>query len=162
MIPYEKIEAIADHIDQQSDDDIDRMLDKMVSAQPLLSSYLIEAGEESLDEDGQQIMIFLALIIWQTLISERIKIASTYKISEKVLGQIEIENFRHFNRLLNQNPDNLEQALEQMSEGTNQQDLLNFILDFILDEDLITPPTQRAKNAYLFIYLKTFVDCLTR
>lgn len=155
MISEKTIEQVVAEFDAKRVD-YEKSIRQMSGRQPAVMSFLLSDTEGALTEDEQEMLIYLAVIIWRSIEMEdqgdlkvtATEIAEAEEANWNLLGQSKARSFR--------------ERLDVFFENTDQEDLLAFIEDSLTpgddeDDDLRITPEGREP---MFVALKTVVDVL--
>ncbi len=156
QIPRQIIERAADKIDNLSDRDVQNLIEEMSKKIPLILSYLIEVSEDILDEDRQELLLYTSLIIWQTLKEGS---ALLPQITEKILGDLEIANFRLLGKLNRETKADVDKTIELFADTCHQGQLFQYAAEIMLTDEITT-----SNDDWKLILgtIKTIIDCFDR
>ncbi len=151
MIQESTIERVLSRL-EVGDEDFAIELQDFAEAQPNLATFLTNEENEILSEEERSLLLFGALVIYQSVQEERTEGAP---VSETMIGQAEEENYA-----LMPEKGNFRDRLTPFFEDSDEEELLAFI------EDLISAETEeetisKEARAPMFLALKTVVDVLT-
>jgi hypothetical protein len=128
------------------------LIQSLKDQQPTLLAYLFSPSFEMLTQGEKEYAMFLALIVWASVlehhpVQDQITTAKVESIEEQnwqVLQEQKVKDFR--------------EKLTIFFEDYSQEDLLAFVEDALMhdEDDIIT----QEGRAYVFIALKTIIDCL--
>ncbi|TXF90005.1 hypothetical protein FUA23_08620 [Neolewinella aurantiaca] len=150
MIQEATIERILARLESGTDD-FNVEIQDFAEAQPNLAAYLTNEDSETLNEDERTLLLFGAIVIYQSVMDERIV---RDVISEEIIGQLEEDNYA-----LMPAKGAFRDRLTPFFEESEEEELLAFAEDLIVaeaDEDGITKEAREP----MFIALKTVIDCL--
>ncbi len=151
-------EKIIDQVSErleQTEGSYENLVEEMNEAQPALVAYLFSEAFSLLTEEEQNYMLYLAIIIWQSVqdVHPTIK-----EIDEETIVEKDEANWETMNQ---SNAKKFRDRLNAFFEKTPQEDLLAFAEDSLAnteDEDeFLTEPGREM----IFVGLKTVVDVLT-
>ncbi len=150
MIQEATIERILERIESGMDD-FSAEIQDFVEAQPHLAAYLTNEDSDTLNEDERTLLLFGAIVIYQSVMDER---TIPGVISEEMVGQLEEENYA-----LMPEKGAFRERLTPFFEDSEEEELLAFAEDLIVTEADEEGITKEAREP-MFIALKTVVDCL--
>lgn len=137
--------------------DADRALavESLEAEQPVLLAYLFSENFGAFLEREREYILFLVLVI-----IESIKVkhpGQTLPISEALLSETEEENWTKMQTVKAQR---FRERMDIFFKDTNQEDLLAFIEDALIDEE--DGLLSKEGREPIFIVLKSIVDALNR
>ena len=131
-------------------DDQETLFRELANEQPVLLAFLVSDNIQMLTEQEQELLYFLAFIIWKAIARVHPDIPL---IEENLLGKIEESNWE---LLEGHNQGNFSERITPFFTDHPQEDLLAFIEDsLIFDEE---SQVTNEGRIYLFVILKTVVD----
>ncbi|MEZ4772302.1 MAG: hypothetical protein R3D00_03900 [Bacteroidia bacterium] len=153
MISAEAIENAAEWISNLEDDDeIEKLIDDFGESQPLLFTYLMMMGEDDLNEEENELLLFLGLVIWKAF-------GTTKTVENNILDEVKAKNERYLESLHDASSSELETVLEEMEEVTSQPAIFAYISENLEEEsDWIRP----ANRGIILFLLSVMIDCLSR
>lgn len=135
-----------------AEEDFSDYVQGLKEEQPALLAYLFSESFELLTQAEKEYTIFLTLVIWESIME-------LHPEQDKI-EPIDIEKAEDANweQLATSNAKDFRDKLNTFFENTEQEDLLAFIEDALTqdEEEIITKEGQE----YIFIALKTIIDCL--
>jgi hypothetical protein len=151
------IDEVIEQFDEQTDDQYEQHMEAFSEAQPVIFSWLFSEQFELLNEDEQGYLHYLALILWQSVSKENPDLP---EVSEEQIGEAEERNYEALEASVGKN---FRDRLTPFFDETDQEDLLAFAEDAVLDEEgepesLVTKEGREP----IFIALKTMIDVLTK
>jgi len=152
MITEQQIDKVFDKLDA-SEEWYDELLQQMQLEQPTILAYLVAEQFDVLTVEEKDFMLYLALVIWQSVREVRGDIAP---ISETKLGEAEEANWAIFEA---NKARSFRKQLDAFYEQSKQEDLIALVEDALVDDgdDLVT---QEGREP-MFVALKTLIDVLT-
>lgn len=135
--------------------DHDKLVDAFAEDQPEILAYLLSEDSEMFSENEQELLMYLAIVIWQSVMAAT---PSTPLILTNVIEEAEEKNWEIWD---NSKGRTFRDRLNVFFDKTDQEDLLAFIEDSLVDDEDQDPITDEGRE-FLFMTLKTMVDCLTR
>jgi len=133
-------------------------IEKMGDKTPVLLTYLTEAGEGSLSEDAQELMLFLGVFvaeIFQRVYPEGIPDLDTAKLEATQAANEEL-------LALNEDaPEAFERSVGLLLEFHGQHVLLEFLGEILMDEES-TEELPEEMLWEIWIYLKIMIESMDR
>lgn len=157
-IPEGVIDAILDELGD-SEELANQHMDRFSEKQPVIMAYLCSEDFDVLSEEEHSYMLFLAMVVWMAVERQN---PNQAEVDEDFIGDMDERNWEQMNNNANMP---VVDRLESFFGEENQQELIEFIIDAILEEDedeeedeLIAPEAIDP----VFVALKTVVDVLTQ
>lgn len=123
--------------------------------QPVLLAYLFSENFEVFLNREREYVLFLVLVIVESV---KQKTGQTLPlITEDMLGEVEESNWT---RMKNVSAQRFRERLDVFFEDTNQEDLLAFVEDALIDEE--EGLLSKEGREPIFIVLKSVIDALDR
>lgn len=152
-ISSEALEQAADWISNLDDDqEIEKLIDDFGEAQPLLFTYLLMMGEDDLNEEENELLLYLGLVIWKAF-------GKVETVSNQVLDEVKQKNEKILEDLHGASETETETILAQMADTTSQPAVFDFISENLEEESDWVRPANRGMILFL---LNVMVDCLGR
>ncbi|MEO0732274.1 MAG: hypothetical protein AAFZ52_05540 [Bacteroidota bacterium] len=152
MIQEATIERVLDRLESGTDDFALEMQD-FAHAQPELMTYLTDEDNEAFTEAERELLLFGALVIYQSVTDER---TEPQGIAGTAIGKAEEANYT----LMGQTKGSFRDRVTPFFAQSPEEELLAFIEDLLVAEAEDDSITKEAREP-LFITLKTLVDVLT-
>ncbi len=120
--------------------------------QPVLLGYLFSDNFKLIADKEQEFTLYLLLVIWMACKEVNIDIPM---VELKAFEELEEANWM---ALTDQKPASFRKRLDVFFANTEQEDLLAFIEDALLDDADETGVAPEAREP-IFIFLKSVIDC---
>ena len=131
-------------------------IDQLGDSNALLLAYLSEIGEESLSEDGQELLLFLGVFVHEIYQKKAQDLAITLGISRLEETQQANEELLE---LLGEQPDQFERSVSLLLEFHESRILLDFLGEVLFEEEA-TEEISEESLWEIWIYLKILVEAL--
>lgn len=131
----------------------DHLLEKMEEEQPILLAYFFSEQFDLFTESERSYLQYLALVIWH---ASRKVFGQTALVTEEQISAAEDNNWEQLEQV---NAHGFRERMGVFFEQTNQEDLLAFIEDALLDDEDDAIVTKEGREA-LFVTLKSVADLL--
>ena len=132
-----------------------KVIDSFQQEQPVLIAYLFSESLELLTEDERQYLLFLVLVIWESV---KMTDPDIPFVTEEQLGIAEEQNWEI---LQEQTETKFRDRIGVFFENYPQEHLLAFAEDALAQEEDDEQIVTKEGSEPLFICLKTVIDCLT-
>ncbi len=134
---------------------IEALIDRIAEEQPFLFAYLVTMGEGDLNEDEQELLLYLGLAVWQMLSRGEQPLS---QVSESDLDRLEQENMRLIESLSGDTEAEFLQKAQSMLKDYAQPAILSFVLESVMEEESeVLRPSNRG---IVIVFLKIMIDCL--
>ena len=153
MIAESTIDRTLDRLENSGEDYEDQIRD-FAESQPELMEYLTNEDVEAFTESERELLLFAALVIYQSVDDERAG------ISEVSGDDIAAAEERNYEIMAGSRAGNLRDRLTPFFEDSEEEELLAFVEDLTLAEDDENTVSQEAREPF-FVTLKTVIDTLT-
>ncbi|MDQ7053987.1 MAG: hypothetical protein Q9P14_14275 [candidate division KSB1 bacterium] len=135
-----------------------RMVEDLSDHQPLLVNYLIHTGKDFLTAEEQEFFMFLGLSIY--LAFEKAG-AVIPEIQREAIEAAEQRNASMVKYLSEEPESDILNTVLNIWKGYNQRGLLRFLIETIVDDEENNEMFEDDEHrAFVFIGLKTLIDCL--
>ena len=158
MTPFISEEIIEQQLSllEAENEQVEQHIDSFAKKQPILFSYLLSEGFDILTNEEQQLLIYLALVIFKSVESKHKDMPS---IAQESLGDKEEQNWELLNDSVGKS---FRERLDIFFKDYPQEDLLAFAEDALtLDEKETAGVLTKEGREPIFIGLKTIIDVLT-
>lgn len=153
LIPEDIIEAVVEAL-EESEETPEMQIEQLEKEQPMLLAYLANEQFDTLTEEERSYLFYLTWVMYQSAkSSEQVKVLPM--ITEDALGEAEEANWETY---LDNTSKDFRRRLDPFFEATEQEDLLAFLEDALIDDDDAT--ITEVGRDLLFIGLKTVMDCI--
>lgn len=152
MIAEATIERILTRLESGADDYAQELQD-FAHSQPVLMPYLTDEDNEAFTETERELLLFGALVIYQSVTDERTEPTG---IEPATISKAEEANYA----LIGEAKGTFRDRITPFFEQSPEEELLAFIEDLLVADEEEDGITKEAREP-LFITLKTLVDVLT-
>ncbi len=162
VISNEVIDRTWAEINNLAPQELVKLVEKLGREQPAILAYLMAAGMNDLSQEEHELLVFYGLSLWQMVNEAGFALQ---EISLDDLMQAEENNMKMLEYLSQESESDLIKTVETIWKGYNQKGLLMYIIEALIEE---SEPEEEAlieddeSRAYIFICLKTLIDCLDR
>ncbi len=154
-IPEATIAKVRKKLNELSIHEAPRRLELMNQRQPLILAYLMAAGDDLLNDDERELLLFLGLVVWEIMSRE----AELPPVRENLLIAKETGNLRLMGELWRDPEQAIDRTVDFL-ETYNQSEVLRMVFEAVMEETDAGEGEIRDENrGNLFIYLKTVIDC---
>ncbi len=153
MISEATIDRTLDRLEQGGEGYEEQVRD-FAESQPELMEYLTNEDVEAFTEAERELLLFAALVIYQSVDDERAG------LSEITGDEISAAEERNYEIMGDSKGPTLRDRLTPFFEQSGEEELLAFVEDLTLSEDEDNEISPEAREPF-FVTLKTIIDTLT-
>ncbi|MFT5164780.1 MAG: hypothetical protein ACI8P3_000003 [Saprospiraceae bacterium] len=151
FIPESIIDQKATEIGET--EDFTDLIQNLKDKQPALLAFLFSENFDLLTQSEKDFTMFLTLVVWEAVL--------TIHPEQEFIAPEDVEAAEEANweKLSENQSKGFRDKLDVFFENTSQEDLLAFVEDALVqdeEDDMISPEGRE----YVFITLKTIIDCL--
>lgn len=132
------------------------LMSKMDRDQPGVLAYLMAAGDDLLNQDERELLLYLGTVVWQIMFQGT---RSLRRVTIPQLESAENANFSTLDDLSGESPGDLIAAVEEMVSSYNQPEVLKYVVEALMEEDDEEIDITEDSKGLMLIYLKTVIDC---
>lgn len=154
-ISPEIVEATWKRIGGMSPSQIPKLIQQMEREQPVILVYLMAAGDDILNRDERELLLYLGVVVWQIMLQGD---TLPPEVSEEDLAEVEKSNTKMLEYLGGEMEDDFVKTTQKIMVNYGQPEVLKYIIEALMEdeEDLI----RDENKGMLVIFLKTVIDCL--
>jgi len=137
-----------------------KLVNKLSKEQPAIVAYFLVVGDEFLNEDEQELLLYLGLVVWQVMSNGASPIP---EVTEKMVEEAEDKNIKMLEYLEGESESGFIETVETIVENYNQPEVLQFVVEGLIEEDEEDNANIREESiGMMMIYLKTVIDCFDK
>lgn len=153
MISEATINRTLDRL-EDAGDEYEQQIQDFAESQPELMDYLTNEDVEAFTESERELLLFAALVIFQSVDDER---AGMPEVTGDAIAAAEEQNYEI---MAGSKAGNLRDRLTPFFERSEEEELLAFVEDLTLSEEEGDAISPEAREPF-FVTLKTVIDTLT-
>ncbi len=138
---------------------IPKLVNKFANEQPVIFAYLLAAGEDLLNQDEKELLLYLGTVIWQIMSQGSTPLP---KVTEETLYALEDSNFKMVEYLEGEPEADIENTVAKIYSSYNQPEVLRYVAEALFEEDEEGEEIREEMKGIIFIYLKTVIDCFDK
>lgn len=150
FVPEEIIDEVLDELGESTELPADA-LDRLREEQPVVLAYLFTENFNAFLRQEKEYLLYLLLVMWEA--TKRVN-KQVPDVTEEALSQAEEANW---NTLQEVSSKRFRDRLDVFFADTQQEDLLAFIEDSLLDEE--DGFVSKEGREPMFVILKSILDC---
>lgn len=141
------------------------LVNQLAKEQPLILAYLMAAGEDLLNQNEQELLLYLGMVVWQIMSQGDTPLP---EVTEETLDAIEDINIKMLEYLEGETDSDFAFTVETIFKNYNQPEVLKYVIEALMededeDEDEDEEVVIRDEmKGMLLIYLKTIIDCFDK
>ncbi|MEW5898931.1 MAG: hypothetical protein AB1652_07140, partial [Bacillota bacterium] len=108
-----------------------KMINQMSKQQPVILAYLMAAGDDLLNGDERELLLYLGVVVWQIMLQGD---APLPKVTEKALDKTERKNIKILEHFAGKSLDQMEKGVEEMLRNYNQREVLKYVVEALMEE----------------------------
>ena len=155
-IPADTVEDTWARMVDMSPQDAPEMIERLTQQQPLILAYLMAVGDEMFNPDERELLLFLGIVIWQTMLQGDTPLP---EVTEQMIEEIEASNFKMLEYLEGESEADFIETTENILNTYNQKEILAHVLEAIMEEPDEETEISEENQGMMMIYLKTVIDC---
>jgi hypothetical protein len=137
--------------------DVPKLVNKLGKDQPFILTYLMSTGDELLDQQEREALLFMGVMIWH-IVSDFI--SEIPEITTDMLEDCEEKNMAMLEYLAGEPDSEFMDTTENIMAKYHQAELLRYIIDRLMEEPDKGIELNADNVGMMVIYLKTIIDCL--
>jgi hypothetical protein len=137
--------------------DVPKLVNNLGNDQPFILTYLMATGNEILDQQEREALLFMGVMIWH-IVSENI--SEVPEITLDMLEECDEKNMAMLEYLAGEPDSEFMDTTESIMAKYHQAELLRYIIDRLMEEPDKGITLNADNIGMMIIYLKTIIDCL--
>ncbi|MCD6317929.1 hypothetical protein J7M02_02550 [Candidatus Aerophobetes bacterium] len=155
-IPLEIVERTWRKMSTMPLGEIPKLINLMRKQQPFVLAYLLAVGHEIFNQDEKEQLLYLGVVVWQ-MMSQGSKPLT--KITKDALNEAERANIKMLEYLAGESETSFMNILRQVIDNYPQPEVLKYVVEALMEEPEEGCLIRDESKGYIFIYLKTIIDC---
>lgn len=135
-----------------------KMIDIMSTEQPLIFAYLMAVGNDILNQDERELLLYLGIVVWQIMAQKDTPLP---EITEEILDDVEESNMKML-KYLEDESDSFIDTMEKMINDYSQPEVLKYVVEALMEEPEEGCLIRDENKGIMAIYLKTVIDCFSK
>ncbi len=136
------------------------MVNRMGEQQPLMLAYLMEAGDDELNREEREQLLYLGIVVWQIMLQGT---STPPVINEEILEGVEDVNIKMLEYVDGEPDSDFVDTIKKIMNNYNQPEILRYVVEALMEDTDEEESNIRDENiGLLFIYLKTVIDCFDK
>jgi hypothetical protein len=131
------------------------IINEISRKQPLIMEYLFEVDDEFFIEEGEELLLYLLVTIWQIMSKGDEPIP---EVTEELLDEKENKNLNMIATMSHETEAGFVRGLQKMVSEYNQSEIFMFLIQ-VLAESLEDGIIDIGDVGFMLLYLKTVIDC---
>lgn len=152
----ELVEQTWQRMADMSPDEIPVLMNTFVAEQPAVVAFLMAAGEDLLNQDEKEFLLYLGVTVWQIMQQGSRPLS---EVSEKALEAMVDSNFKMLEYLEGESEFDFTDTVATIYSSYNQPEVLRYVLEALFEEDEeVSENIREEMKGMIFVYLKTIID----
>lgn len=156
LFSTDQVESSWEAFNRLDDKQANIMVEEMSESQPFVLSLVLSWGEEELNEEEAEFLLFMGMFVWFTY---RNHAAKTSEVNEKMLADTEVTNMKMLEYLTGETEQDFIDFTLQLVENFPQPHLLKLLVEEIYEEQEALRPDNQGM---VLIYCKIIIECLEK
>jgi hypothetical protein len=147
------------------------LVNQLAKEQPLILAYLMAAGEDLLNQDEQELLLYLGMVVWQIMSQGDTPLP---EVTEETLDAMEDINIKMLEYLEGESDSDFAFTVETIFKNYNQPEVLKYVIEALMEEEDEEEEEHEDETeadevairdemkGMLLIYLKTLIDCFDK
>ena len=157
ILGFEQIDQRWHEMEALEIDSIPEVIDSLGKHQPYILAYLMATGNEILDQNEREALLFMGVMIWHIVSSVTLDIP---EVSGELLDEKELKNISMLEYLSGEPEPEFMDTVDKIIANYHQSELLKYIIDRLMEEPEKGVAISENNVGMIVIYLKTIIDCL--
>ena len=138
---------------------INNVIQKFSERQPMMLAYLMAMGDNMLNENERELLLYLGTAVWQMMEKGGKQLRT---VTESELENFEDQNFKMLEYLENEPDEDFNRTVGKIIEGYEQKEVLRYVVEALFEgeEEEDIPSIRKDFIGQIFIFLKIIIDCL--
>lgn len=158
VVSDEIIDQSTEELHNLEDDGLKQMVYQMSEEQPNLLGFLLSIGEEELNNEEQEVLLFLGVNVWNAFK----KVKPLPQIPDEEIDKADKNNEDMLNYLEKEGEKGLSENAESLVDGHNQAQLLRYVINAIMEEDMEEeePLVSEENKGLIFLTMKSYIESI--
>ncbi len=154
----EIIDQSTEELHNLEDEELRNMVYQMSEEQPNLLGFLLSMGEDELNNEEQEILLFLGVNVWNAFK----KVKPLPQIPDEEIEKADKNNETMLNYLEKEGEEGLTENAEALVNGHNQAPLLKYVINAIIEEDMEEeePLVSEENKGLIFLTMKSYIESI--
>lgn len=136
-----------------------KLVNLMKKQQPFVLVYLSAVGHKMFNQDEQEHLLYLGAVIWQIMLQGNKPLT---KITGDTLDEAEKANMEMLEYLADGSETDFMNTTKKIINSYLQPEVLKYVVEALMEEPEEGYLIRDESKGYMFIYLKTIIDCFNR
>ncbi len=139
--------------------ELPKLINLMTKEQPLILAYLMAVDNEILNQDEQELLLYLGVVVWQIMSQGSTPLP---KVTEGILDEVEESNIKMLEYLEGESETDFIETVEKIIGNYNQPEVLRYAIEALMEESAEECLIRDEYKGIMFINLKTVIDCFDK
>ncbi|KPJ68362.1 MAG: hypothetical protein AMJ45_02575 [Syntrophobacter sp. DG_60] len=158
-ISSDTVEKTWKKIGGMSPQEVPKLINRMSKQRPLILAYLMAAGDDILNQDERELLLYLGVVVWQIMSQGATPLP---EITEKTLDEVEESNMKVLKYLEGESETAFIETVEGIIDNYNQPEVLRYVVEALMEEPEEECLIRDENKGIMMFYLKTVIDCFDK
>ena len=135
-----------------------QLINKMSEDQPVIITYLMAVGEDMLNQDEKELLLYLGVVVWKIMSEEKMTLSS---VTEETLDTVDDSNMKMLQYLEGETEFDFIETVGTIFKNYNQPEVMRHVVEALM-EDTEDYTIRDEMKGVMLIYLKTVIDCFDK
>lgn len=135
-----------------------QLINKLSEEQPVILAYLMAVGEDMLNQDEKELLLYLGVVVWQIMSQAKTPLPP---VTEETLDAVDDSNMKMLEYLEGESEFDFIQTVETIFKNYNQPEVMRYAVEALMEDNEDYTIRDEMKGV-MIIYLKTVIDCFDK
>jgi len=158
-IPLEVVERTWRKMSKMPLGESPKLIDLMRKQQSVVLAYLLAAGHKTLNQDEQELLLYIGIVVWQIMLQGS---KPLIKVTKSALDEAEKANIRMLEYLGGEPEADFIETTKKIISNYPQPEVLKYVVEALTEESEEDSVITDKGKGIMMIHLKTVIDCFNR
>ena len=158
-ISSETVERTWKKMSAMSPQEAPKIINQMTNQQPAILAYLMAVGDDILNQDERELLLYLGVVVWQ-IMSQGNKPLT--QVTDNILDNVNALNIDMLEYLEGESDTDFIDTVVMITTNYNQPEVLKYVVEALMEEREEECMLRDENKGIMMIYLKTVIDCFDR
>jgi len=136
-----------------------KLINLMRKQQSVVLAYLLAAGHETLNQDEQELLLYIGIVVWQIMLQGSKPLT---KVTKSALDEAEKANIKMLEYLEGESEADFMETTKKIISNYPQPEVSKYLVEALTEESEEDSVITDKGKGTMMIYLKTVIDCFDR
>ena len=158
-IPLEVVERTWKKISKMPLGESPKLINLMRKQQSVVLAYLLAAGHKTLNQDEQELLLYMGIVVWQIMLQGSNPLI---KATKSALDEAEKANIKMLEYLEGEPEADFIETSKKIISNYPQPEILRYVAEALTEETEEDSVITDEGKGIIMVYLKTVIDCFNR